>query len=250
MRICEVSRKYNSGGYTLIEAIIAIGMASFVVTAVTVIMSFALRSYHNESANVSMQYEVQTTINQVMDSVMQSNGMVIKQNGAYTESAVFGTFEEKKDTVTNKISISYKGDVYYAEETSGDITVYMNRIVTPIVIVKTIGDADANDLVEAVAQEALATITGASDKKIFLLSEHAKVFHIEAVNNCLFEDTDGVKKYNNPITVRATVEFKVKAYRDIERKVTDETTMRNKALCDIYVDGVKYIRKKPKDTDI
>lgn len=236
MKKLETLNKMNNKGYSLVEAIVAIGMASIVVSAVTALMSFGLRSYHNESANVSMQYEVQTTINQVMDSVMQSNGMVLKQSGTRTESVVLGTFEKKKNASGADI-ISYKGDVYCSEEASGVITVYMNRIITPI--------EGASE--EAVAAEALNTITGAADKRLYLLAENAEKFYIEAVNDCLFVDTDGVKKYNNPITVKATVEFKTKAYRDIERKVTDETTMRNKALCDIYVDGVKYIRKKPKE---
>lgn len=235
MKMFGVHRKFNNGGYTLVEAIVAIGMASIVVSAVTALLSFGLRSYHNESSNVSLQYELQTTINQVMDSVMQSNGMVLKQNGGRTESVVFGTFEKKKNAAGADV-ISYKGDIYYTEESAGVITVYMNRIVTPI------EGAD----VETVAATALNTITGTSDKKIYLLAEKAETFYIEPVNNCLFVDTDGIRKYDNPITVKATVEFKTRAYRDIERKVTDETTMRNKALCDIFVDGNKYIKKKPK----
>lgn len=230
-------KQLNNKGVTLVELIVAIGMSSIVAAGAVALMAFALRNYQNETANVAMQYETQTTINQLMDSVMQSDGMVMKQNGNRTEYAAFGKYTKGKDASDNDIII-FKGEIFYSVIDGSEITVYMNR-----------GTWEGADE-KAAADVALTEIQGqvsSGNGNMYLLAEHCIKFKMEPVNECLFTDTDGVLKYKNPITIKAEVEFAKDAYRTVKRKVTDETTMRNKAVRDIYYNDNKYIQKIKKN---
>lgn len=63
-------KKGNCGGFTLIELVVAMLVAGFVMAAVVVFVSVGLRQYGSTSTDVALQMEGQTALNQVSDILM------------------------------------------------------------------------------------------------------------------------------------------------------------------------------------
>ena len=92
-----VGLKSNNRGLSLVELIVAVSIGAIVAASITALIAFAVRTYHNESVNTSLQYELQTDINQVVDAIMSSSGVVIVNNDGRTEYAGFGQFKETRN---------------------------------------------------------------------------------------------------------------------------------------------------------
>ena len=79
MKISE-EFKQNNRGLSLVELIVSISIGVIVSGSIAALMVFALRTYRNESVNTSMQYELQTSINMMMDEIMGAQDLVVIQN--------------------------------------------------------------------------------------------------------------------------------------------------------------------------
>ncbi len=67
----------SNGGFSLVELIIAIAVLAFLMTAVGAFMSSGVLSFKKAKADIIVHNSAQDTYNQLMDSIMQANDIVI-----------------------------------------------------------------------------------------------------------------------------------------------------------------------------
>lgn len=70
-------KKSFDSGYTLIELIIAMAILAFLMTAISSVMSTSVMSFKKAKADIAVHNGAQDTYNQLIDSFMQSNNVVI-----------------------------------------------------------------------------------------------------------------------------------------------------------------------------
>ena len=73
-----MKRKINSNsGFTLIELIIALAMLAFIMISVSSFLSSGMLSFRKAKADISVHNSAQDTYNQIVDSAIQANDIVI-----------------------------------------------------------------------------------------------------------------------------------------------------------------------------
>ena len=184
--------KLNDKGFSLVELIIAIAIGAIVSGSIAALMSFAVRNYRDQSVNTQMQYELQTNINQVMNEIMGSTGMVIVQNhngtgtAPLTKYAVFGNFNaDIEDSGSGSTVKGFKGVIFASgglDSSTGKFNIYMNRVEK-----KYSGSTPkACDVAKDCFNEIEGTFSS-SGPNPYLLGENASVFSItpDPDNSCL-----------------------------------------------------------------
>lgn len=236
-KVIKPIRKYNNKGFSLVELIIAVTIGSIVAGSVAALISFSLKVFHNESVNTSMQYEIQTSLNQVMDTIMSSQGMVIGQNSAtdvssgkaYTDYAAFGDFKKQGDG-----TFLFDGVVLVSGPLEDNkFNIYMDRVTD---------QAGATELVAVQAAVTNIKNNFTQDPNPYLLGQFAKSFRIEPKKDAsgkyinLYTNAGGERVYTNPITIEVELDFeKDGTGKTIHKHVKDETYMRNTVKTDIYI---------------
>lgn len=143
----DIKKKTNSG-FTLIELIIAMAMLAFVMTAVSAFMGSGVVGYKKSKADINVHNSAQETYNQLVDTAMQANDIVIFGYTTVNPTAsVF--FEEGKDlsAVFNPKPVYYVRDKEQADyvktkasyyDGSSDIKLYSDLAAGQKVYVKQI----------------------------------------------------------------------------------------------------------------
>lgn len=231
----------NDKGLSLVELIVAVSIGTIVAASVTALISFAIRSYHNESVNTALQYEIQSNVNQIMDAIMSSSGAVLVQGAGKTNLAGFGQFAKTDSGVEFSGIVLASGE---PDPTTGVFDIYMRRV-------SAISGTDESD---AVSTAGLPLTSPSGDMRPYLLGQNAKTFNITietdiTKSSCIVETwTNNVSspgKYINPILVDVELEFeKDGTGRKINKMVKDNAIMRNRITSDIWIDGHKYVLKK------
>jgi len=67
----------SNSGFTLIELIIAIAILAFLMTAVSSFMGSGMLGFKKSKADITSHNSAQSTYNQMMDSIMQANDIII-----------------------------------------------------------------------------------------------------------------------------------------------------------------------------
>ena len=101
---CDL-RKDNRG-LTLVELLVTLAVSAVLAGAVSALIGYSVSTYNNENVNTEMQYEIQTNVNQIMDAIMSSSGVVIVSSGSNTDYAGFGRFKETRNAVL-KLLLQY-----------------------------------------------------------------------------------------------------------------------------------------------
>lgn len=246
--------KQNNKGLSLVELIVAIAIGVIVSGSIAALMVFAIRTYRNESVNTSMQYELQSNLNMMMDEIMGASVFVVKQNGGMspvvppadapgkpcTEFAMFGKLYTPSGG-TKK----FKGVVFVSETVAspGKFKVYMNRIDEEC-------PGSYTDIEKFAAGKASDT-----QNDMYLLGENLTQFEIVPNTSCFIdtpdpsdpdEPTKTKHEYNNPISFSVNITFERNGWgsKVIKKHVSDTTYLRNKVVDTVYVDGISYDFKK------
>ncbi|MBR4574100.1 MAG: prepilin-type N-terminal cleavage/methylation domain-containing protein [Lachnospiraceae bacterium] len=262
--------KTDNRGLSLVELIIAISIGVIVSGAIAALITFALRTYRNESVNTSMQYELQSNINMMMDEIMCSSSLVVSQNGgeitelgkAYTKYAMFGT-PNTNITIGGATVKGFKGVIFVPSKvTDGKFKIYMKKVEA-----KLPDTARTLRTVKDLADYEYGTFGDLSgDFTKYLLGENATQFVIVPdPNNTSFDtsDPDASKhSYKNPIEVRVVLSFEDNGWgtKKYTKHVDETAYMRNKVdetvyttvtpkVTDgnVYVNGKAYVPKKKDD---
>lgn len=257
-----ILEKRNNRGFSLIELIIAVSIGTIVAGAVALLMSSAIRNYRDQSVNADMQYELQTNLNQMMDEIMASSGVVIVHNSGTAEPrikyAVFGNFDKEKEVSTGPgvtTTEKWYDAVIFApgKPYDGKFNIYMNRVEA-----KTEGhtpDQIAESLyTNLTLPDSTSSYSSNSEQnnetsahEQYLLGQNASQFNLvldplaESGASCLLTGN----KYQNPLSVKVELKFeKAATATTIKKHVDDVVYLRNKVTVPIYNDGVMYELKK------
>lgn len=239
-----IELKHNNKGLSLVELIVAISVGVIVSGAIAALMTFAIRMYRNESANLSAQYELQTNVNQIMDSIMGANCYVIQKVNTpsatapnrLTEYAAFGKFNGS----------DFDGVIFVAGEEkptgSGRFNIYMDRGKW--------SGANASEAVSKHFNDDMKPTFTTDNANPYLLGEGSTQFRIEP--KILTESPKTYVNitaagYKNPLSVEVELNFQKDATgKVVNRHVKDEALIRNKISTDIYIDGTSYKLDKSK----
>lgn len=69
--------KNNNSGFTLVELIIAMAVLAFLMTAIGSLMGSSIASHKKQKAEIQVHTSAQETYNQITDSIMQANEIVL-----------------------------------------------------------------------------------------------------------------------------------------------------------------------------
>lgn len=235
--------KNNNSGFSLAELLVAIGIGGIVSTAIASLIVISLRMYNNESVNVGMQYELQSSLNTFIDAAQGTQGLVLKNDTSswgdpYTSYIVLGKYQ--KSGTPTAVTYDFYGDVFYALEDSSStdkFNIYMYHVPSSSPMT---GLTSVDGFVNAIV-----TAADNADKK-YLLSKDVRRFLIECKSDCL-DATHS--EYINPLSLDIHLTFGKEAVeigggKDIIRNVDDTARIRNRVKVPIVVDGVSYNMKK------
>ena len=235
----------DNRGLSLVELIVAISIGVIVAGSIAGLMTFAIRTYRNESVNTSMQYELQTNINMMMDEIMSSASLVVVQNSAgsepYTKYAMFGI-------PSPNASVGFEGVIFVPITVSpGKFNIYMKKVERAIP--NTADDGTDIKTVADLAKDEYALMTKPSaDNTAYLLGENATKFDIIPDPNGKFEPTEYT--YTNPIDVKVELQFEKNGWggKVYSKHVDDVAYLRNKVTETVYgtapsvvIDGNVYV---------
>lgn len=244
-----VNIKSDNRGLSLVELIVAISIGVIVSGTIAALMIFAIRMYRNESVNTSMQYELQTSLNMMMDEIMGAQDLVVEQNSGavitdiadeasdkpYTRYALFGKFAY--DSADHNKIKGFKGVIFVssAPDAEGKFKIYMNRINATLAAAVT---------PTAYAASCYNTVTTDVNPDQYLLAENVIQFVIApdpvippATDGLRIKRTEAEKTYTNPIPVKVEIRFERTGWGDkkYEKHVDDTTYLRNKVVEKIYL---------------
>lgn len=100
----------DNRGLSLVELLVALAVGSIVITALGYLLITGLRMYGRNAAHTEVQNEAQTTMNLILDTIMESQGicMVNPAAGADTECVLLGDLLIEKDG--GSYNAYFKGD--------------------------------------------------------------------------------------------------------------------------------------------
>lgn len=217
----------NNKGFSLVELLVAITIGAIVMGSITFLLVTSLRLYSNETADVALQQELQVSLNQIMDYAMESQTLVVKNNGGETEYLALGTVD-KTDKSKMNLQIIWKVDdkLYLRKEQVAD---YANVNAGNTLFDK------AGDL------------AGTAEDK-YLLAQYVESFIVIPEGHKIEQDSAGVdvRCYENPLSLNITLSYSKRgAIRNITKRVEDKAVLRNKVKLPIYVDDNEpYINKE------
>lgn len=242
------NRMYNSNkGFSLVELIVAIAVGAIVAGSIASIIVISVRMYSKETTNIAGQYEIQTTLNQTVDSAESAQWFALSEEkgGGKTVNTKYIAFGKLTGTAPD---MKFEGEIFtddYNAASPGRFNVYMNRYssASPLVVGS---EADAG---AAIAAEASGNIKG---KREYLLGEGATKYVVSLdtaanrfTDDSSLEDAGYAGYYENPIIFTVSIDFaKDSMTGEVTKHAEDKVTFRNRIDKSLYIDGKGYYKLK------
>ena len=233
-------------GVTLVELIAAISIASIVAGAIGALVIFCVRMYSNQSMITLVQKEVQTSLNQIVDSAESASWFYLNNetdgsgNVVRTKAVAFGKIVKSDSDSDSKYY--YVGELFVAgdEDSSGRFNVYMNRYAEGVMQLAGSDKASYAASAREKLSEAAAGIVGREE---YLIGEDASKFIVKIDESCL-NTTDST--FSNPISFDINVGYARQAFggKLVEKEAEDQAMLRNSVKYNIYVGSVSYSLKE------
>lgn len=117
--------KHDNRGLTLVELLVAFAISAIVLSGIAYMIITSLKLSQSNNANVEVQSEVQTTMNLILDNIMEANGMCLKipAPGENTDCILFGETKVIKNGAD--YTFYYKGNAMVADIVSGSGELYL-----------------------------------------------------------------------------------------------------------------------------
>ncbi len=221
-------------GFSLVELLVAITISAIVAGGIGYLLTTSLRMYNKDTVDVTLQQELQVTLNQIVDYAMESETIVADFDGIYPDYLALGTFQSKSGSgVLDKTKLDAQiiwkdGNKLYIKKT----TIYaFCKSANPV-------DSDFRKI-DKDKIVALIPAEGTS-KDANLLAQYVTAFEVTGIGGIVeVKDEAGNvtgHAYENPLSIILELEFeKSVATADRNKKVTDTAFLRNKVTNDIYV---------------
>lgn len=215
----------DNKGFSLVELLVAITISAIVAGGIGYLLTTSLRMYNKDTVDVSLQQELQITLNQIVDYAMESETIVADFDGNYPDYLALGTFDKTK---LNAQIIWQDGNKLYLKKTTVED---FCKSANPEN--KHYREIDKSKIVSHIPSE------GASSDAN-LLAQYVTAFKVTGIGGIVeVKDESGNvtgHAYENPLSIILELEFeKSVATADRNKKVEDTVSLRNKVTNDIYV---------------
>lgn len=225
----------DNKGFSLVELLVAITISAIVAGGIGYLLTTSLRMYNKDTVDVSLQQELQITLNQIVDYAMESETIVADFDGNYPDYLALGTFESVSGTgVLDKTKLNAQiiwqdgNKLYLKKTTVDDFCLSSNP-----------ADADFRKIDKSKIESLIPAAGASSDAN--LLAQYVTAFKVTGIGGIVEvkdETTGAVTEYayKNPLSVILELEFeKSVAAANKNKKVKDTAYLRNKVTNDIYV---------------
>lgn len=229
--------KKNNEGFSLVELIVAISVGVIISGAVASIIMISTRMYSRETVNIAEQYEIQTTLNQTVDSAENAQWVALgpTTDSVATKYVAFGKLTGATGSMT------FEGEIFTCDYDSahpGKFNVYMDRYGT---------GSGLSVVSEKDAGTAIASAAGSIIDEKYLLGEGATSFVVSFVDadkkfinssDAKLSDKTTVARgfFESPLMVKISMDFEKKSMTgDITKHVEDTVTFRNRFKRSVYL---------------
>ena len=224
----------DNKGFSLVELLVAITISAIVAGGIGYLLTTSLRMYNKDTVDVSLQQELQITLNQIVDYAMESETIVADFDDTYPDYLALGTFESASGTgVLDKTKLDAQiiwqdGNKLYLKKTTVDD---FCKSANP-------ADADFRKIDKSKIESLIPAAGASSDAN--LLAQYVTEFKVTGIGGIVdVKDESGNvtgHAYENPLSIILELEFKKSvATADRNKKVEDTVSLRNKVTNDIYV---------------
>ena len=224
----------DNKGFSLVELLVAITISAIVAGGIGYLLTTSLRMYNKDTVDVSLQQELQITLNQIVDYAMESETIVADFDGNYPDYLALGTFESASGTgVLDKTKLNAQiiwqdGNKLYLKKTTVDNFCLSSNPE----------DADFREIDKSKIVPLIPAAGASSDAN--LLAQYVTEFKVTGIGGIVeVKDESGNvtgHAYENPLSIILELEFeKSVAAANKNKKVKDTAYLRNKVTNDIYV---------------
>lgn len=203
--------KDDNKGFTLVELMIGIAIASAVMVGLIVLISSSSKSFSTTSQEVNLQIEAQTTMNSISDMLIEATTVKVYPHGTLGDKIVLIT---AADSVTENVGgasqVNTKDVVHVIiNDVSEQKLYYTKKVANP-----TGGTSfDVNDSAQAsAAADSILGLSG-DNKEEYLFGNYVQSFDVEPP-----DDTARIK------VVKVKIKFKVGSK---EYEVRNDIKLRN-----------------------
>ena len=221
-------------GFSLVELLVAITISAIVAGGIGYLLTTSLRMYNKDTVDVTLQQELQVTLNQIVDYAMESETIVADFDGTYPDYLALGTFESASGSgVLDKTKLDAQiiwkdGNKLYIKKTTIDD---FCKSANPV-------DSDFRKIDKSKIESEIPSAGSSSDAN--LLAQYVTAFEVTGIGGIVeVKDEAGNvtgHAYENPLSIILELEFeKSVASADRNKKVEDTASLRNKVTNDIYV---------------
>ena len=99
-------KSIDNKGITLVELIIAIAIATIVITSIAFFMSNSSKNYKKVNEEVSLQMEAQTILNQLNDLILEADNVKMKDNILFIYNESESNYFIKLDVSSGKMFLN------------------------------------------------------------------------------------------------------------------------------------------------
>lgn len=243
----------SNKGFTLVELLVAITIASIVAGSIGALLTTSLRMYGKETTEISMQQEVTQAFNIIEDYIQEAQyielGSVTEKKTRYV---LLGTIGETTDDEGNTVD-GFSGVLIVSDNIVLENEFSGANPVKGSLYMKTY-PSDSNPLGNVDTE--VSSILGAADKNKYLLASNIQNFCIIPDNFAsgemdsdlavkkgysLWKDGSGDYYYNNHITLKVLLTAAMQTTGSVEKKTINESvTIRNDLSRDIIISGNTY----------
>ena len=215
----------DNKGFSLVELLVAITISAIVAGGIGYLLTTSLRMYNKDTVDVSLQQELQITLNQIVDYAMESETIVADFDSTYPNYLALGTFDKTK---LNAQIIWQDGNKLYLKKTTVD----------DFCLSSNPADADFRKIDKSKIESLIPSAGTSSDAN--LLAQYVTAFKVTGIGGIVeVKDESGNvtgHAYENPLSIILELKFKKSvATADRNKKVEDTVSLRNKVTNDIYV---------------
>ena len=215
----------DNKGFSLVELLVAITISAIVAGGIGYLLTTSLRMYNKDTVDVTLQQELQITLNQIVDYAMESETIVADFDGNPPEYLALGTFDKTK--LNAQIIWQDGNKLYIKKATIADFCLSADP-----------ENAHYREIDKSKIVSLIPSAGTSSDAN--LLAQYVTAFKVTGIGGIVeVKDESGNvtgHAYENPLSIILELEFKKSvAAANKNKKVKDTAYLRNKVTNDIYV---------------
>lgn len=261
-------------GFSLVELLLAFAISSIILAGLSYVIFVVLGASGRSNANIIVQSEAQTTLNLIVDQVMEAQGicMEVPAAGSDTKCMLFGDLRIEPAGAAHEAYFNGMALVTQIEDASGnpvkeaylvefpndilsDTKVFDDKTYTKLAT-STVSREDAAARSLSKVYEEVTKLTGDA-KKAWLLAQHLTECQIELkrdsdlyMETVYYENAPSENTYyfTEPFTVHITLSFEYDYGRGVvDRTLEDDAAVRGRIKKTIFVNKgsgmIEYKRK-------